>query len=60
MGRLSVSESGFGIGTRWMCFARCGSSRWMRACCVIRSAVWIHSVGSLLRRLRVNPSLRAL
>ena len=31
MGRLSVSESGLGMGTRCMYLARCGSSRWMRA-----------------------------
>ena len=32
----------------------------MRECCTILSAVCIHSLGSRVSRLSVNPSLRAL
>ena len=60
IGRLSVSESGLGMGILWICFARCGRILWMRVCSMILWAIWAQARGSLARTLIVKPSQRAL
>ena len=60
IGLRSVSDPGFGMGIRLVCFARWGSILCISDMSMMSSMMSIHCGGSLASRLSVNPSCLAL
>ena len=54
MGRRSVSDPGFGMGTLLVCLALCGRMRCMSVCSMMFSMRSIHCGGRRPRRLSVK------